>query len=84
MVKLTLKSLNKKKFALIAWRTSEAFLCLLISDTRKKKVGIESEINTYLEHIRQAVNKNKWSQIESWCLSAVERALVVTKEMQKQ
>ena len=40
---------NKQKLALIARKTSQALLRLLVQDKRAMKVKIEREINTYSE-----------------------------------
>ena len=82
-VKLPPKTPNRKKLALITQRTGKALLRRLISDTRKK-VQIKSEVNTYSENLRRAVKDQKWSLIESWCLTSVERTSHLTKETQKQ
>lgn len=71
---LPTKLSNQKKANEIVRRVSEALLCTVIADTRRKKVRLESEINTSSAKLRELMNEEQWSKIDKWSEEAATEA----------
>ena len=57
---------------------------VIVSDTRTKKVRIESEINTCTSQLLELTNEEQITSIKKWCSEAAEKASLETRTRQKQ
>ena len=69
-IKLPLKLHNCQKIAL---RTSNAMLRQLISNTRRKRAQLESEVDTATTELKEMLTPDQWTKLQSWCKNLLTR-----------
>ena len=68
---------------MIAERTSQALLRLLIQDNLAMKVRIEKEIDTYSKSLRDITNNDQYTSIDGWSSNRAQEVAKQTKVKQK-